>query len=516
MKKSTMGALLLIFLGAMAVGAYKFLMPLLFERERVNTSDASQPMGTLHIAGDNYLGYWFITSPDMRKSCAREGLEIEFTDDGGAYAQRLQKFSDRDYDAIVLPVNSYLSHGATHDYPGVIVAAICESRGADGIVAFEDRMPTGKINDLNDASLKFVYTSESPSSFLLDLTMADFDLNQLKTRDDWRQEVGGSREVLKALEKGDGDVFVLWEPDLSRALKQPGIRYVWGSDRFSGYIVDVFVFHRDVVKRKPEQVTLFLKHYFRTLRLYGNNRDQLLREMSRSADLKREQVTQITEKIEWYDLYENAATQFGIPTRPGEIANDGMISTIIANTDVLLRMGHFPSDPLKGNPYVITQSSFLEQILQQESAAPMGTQGSSSPEFESLNDEAWDKLREVGVFRVEPITFQSWNNLLTSDGKAVVDRIAQLLKHNYPSYRIVVRGHTAPGGDEQENLKLSLSRAQTVMQYLKAVHNLNPARMHAKGVGSTIPPARKPGESERAYRYRQARVEFIAVEGNTL
>jgi OOP family OmpA-OmpF porin len=91
-----------------------------------------------------------------------------------------------------------------------------------------------------------------------------------------------------------------------------------------------------------------------------------------------------------------------------------------------------------------------------------------------------------------------------------------MLIHNYPSYRILVCGHTEPGGDENENEKLSLQRAQAVMQYLIAVHGIHPNRCRSKGIGSKSPPAKKPGESPRAYRYRLSRVEFKAFEDNLL
>ena len=80
----------------------------------------------------------------------------------------------------------------------------------------------------------------------------------------------------------------------------------------------------------------------------------------------------------------------------------------------------------------------------------------------------------------------------------------------------IIRGHTGPGGSEEENVKLSLARAQAVAQYLRAVHGINPNRVKADGLGSKKPAVKKPGESIRAYRYRLSRVEFIAVEGDTL
>lgn len=516
MKKSTLGALLLLIIGAGVVVLWKLALPLILQKEQIDSSDAANARGTVRIGGDNYLGYWFVTSPAMRKSASRDGISLKFNDDGGAYAERLKKFANGDYDAIVLPVNSYLQHGAAVNYPGVIVAAICESQGADGIVGFSDKLPTGKIKDLDDPNLSLVYTSESPSSFLLDLTIADFDLANLKAGTGWRNEVGSSREVFEKARKQEGDVFVLWEPDLSRALRLDGMSYVWGSDKFSGYILDVFVFHRDFLENKPQLAKDFMKHYFRTLALYTNDRPRMLKEMKRSTDLNQEELEGIVKKIEWFNLNENCQDLFGISLRPDRPANDGMISTIIANTDVLIRMEHFQNDPLSGNPYLLTQSNLLEDLLKNGGPMSMAGSGSKAVTFDPLSDAEWDRLSDIGEFRVEPITFQTWDNRLTPEGKATVDRIAKMLVHNYPGYRIVIRGHTAPGGDEEENRKLSLERAQAVMQYLKAVHNIEGVRMRAIGMGSTMPPERKPGESTRAFRYRQSRVAFVAVEGNKL
>ena len=94
-------------------------------------------------------------------------------------------------------MSSYLQHGSAHKFPGVIVAAIAESKGADGIVGFADKFPTGNIRDLNNPGLKIVYTADSPSAFLLDLTIVGFDLFHLTSTNAWRVEVGSAREVLE-------------------------------------------------------------------------------------------------------------------------------------------------------------------------------------------------------------------------------------------------------------------------------------------------------------------------------
>jgi outer membrane protein OmpA-like peptidoglycan-associated protein len=513
MKKSTVGFLLILLVGLAGIGVWKYLAPLLFEQNLIDTSDAKNGKA-IRVAGDNYMGYFFVTSPEMKKQLSRKSMFVDFTDDGGLYAERLRKFDEGMYDCILLPVSSYLQHGKSYKYPGVIVASISESRGADGIVGFGDNLPTGKISDLNDSSLKFVYTGDSPSSFLLDLTITDFDLDRLQGSKNWRKEVDGSQEVLKMAKKNQGDVFVLWEPDLSKALEIPGIKYVWGSDRFSGYIVDVFVFHRDFVKNSPGKVTDFLTAYFRTLRVYSNDKNMLVKDMSRKYDSKDEIIRKQIEKIEWYDLMENAQDQFGIASAPDQKTSEGVINTILACSDVLIRTGQWGQDYLKGNPYLITNSSFLESLSANNPlSSQLGQQGVEH-EFEQLNASKWKKLKEIGAFRVEAISFQAGNNLLSMEGKSHVDQVAKLLIHNYPGYRIIIRGHTGPGGDESENEKLSLQRAQVVQQYLVAVHGISKNRFLADGKGSSQPPPKKPGESPRAYRYRLPRVEFVAVEEN--
>jgi len=521
MKRSTLGALILVFLGILAIGIWYLVKPWLVEQERVAikkereaTSDALAS-ATIRIAGDGYLGYWFITSPEMRKKAAIRGVTIEFTDDGGAYAERLKKFADGEYDAIVLPVNSYLQHGAVHKFPGVIVAAISESKGADGIAGFTENFPSGKVTDLNDAGLKVVYTSESPSSFLLDLTIVDFDLFNLAKSDTWRVEVGGSEEAYERAKNRQGEAFVMWEPELSQAIAEvPGLEYIWGSDKFGGYIIDVFVFDRDFLTEHEAEVVKFFESYFMTIRSYTANREQMLTHIKQSSGLKREIAETILPKIDWFDLHENCRHQFGLTKDASVPATEGVVNCIIACTDVLTRTGRLSSDPLDGNPYLITNSSVLETLMQGSPTA-LGRKGGVVIDFTSLDEEGWKRLKEVGTMRVEPITFQTGRNLLDDAGKKQVDKIASSLVNNYPDYRVAVRGHTGPG-DEEENKKLSQERADAVAQRLIAVHGVDTDRMHAEGCGSSQPPPRKPGESPRAYRYRLPRVEFVLLEDNRL
>lgn len=515
MNKTTKLALLFLVLGVIVVLIIFKVTPMLFEKKQRQTSDAQVAQTAINMAGDNYLGYWFFTSPEMRKLCSRQGLQINFTDDGGVYAERLEKFNNGDYDAIVLPIAEYIKHGAQYSYPGVIAMSISESRGADGIVAFKSSLSTGEVTDLNDNMLQFVFTAESPTSFLIDLIITDFDFFNLKNNQGWQVPVNSSREVLKKLQDGEGDVFGLWEPDLSKALKNPNVVYVWGSDKFSNYIIDVVVFRRDYLDKHKQEVMKLFQAYFRIMTQYSRDPDKMIKEMTKSTDLEKSEIKEILakKKIEWFDLQENCALQFGINTSndAGALTNEGVINTIIACTDVLLKTGKFSSDPL-GNPYLITNSKIMEELAQ-TTPASLGA-GAAKITFSTLSDVEWEGLKEVSSLSLEHIEFQSWNSLLQPHSKETVDKIAQTLVNNYPLYRVVVRGHTGPG-DEQENLKTSLERAESVMQYMVAVHDIDPNRLKSEGLGHSQP-LRRPDVNPRKLRYMQSRVEFVLLEENIL
>lgn len=514
MKRTTVGALLLFVILIGGVLTLYKLQPKLFERGQMKTSDA-KATSVIRGAGDNYIGYWFATCPNMRKLLLQKGTRLDWTDDGGAYADRLKKFADKEYDFIVLPVNSYLLHGLPYKFPGVTIITIAESKGADAIVGFADKFPQGKVSELNDPSLRIGYTADSPSSFLLDLTMTDFDLFNLAASDGWRVELQSSREVADKLRKREIDAGVLWEDDLSDVLDDmPELKIIWDSSKFSGYIVDVFVFRREFREKHETEILKFFQSYFQVMRTYANNQEQLVEDFSTTRHKKKDVVRKMLAKVDWYDLEENCEQEFGISLRPEVPASDGLINTIIACTDVLIRTKKVTSDPLSGNPYLITNKGILEKLIK---SMPVQSHATSGPvSFSTLNDMDWKELREVGVIRVEPITFQSWGNQLTTDGKNQVDKFAALLVHNYPAYRVAVRGHTGSGGDEKENEKLSLERAEAVVQRLIAVHGIDDSRLHAEGLGSRSLPQKKPGESPRAYSYRLSRVEFVLLEGGRL
>lgn len=513
MSNRSKGIIVFMLLGTIVVLGIYFGTPWLDGIKRTKSSDSGGASHTVHWAGDSYAGYAFIRSTEMRKRLARKGIVLDFTDDGAAYADRLKKLNDSEYDFIVLPISSYMEHGYKFRYPGVITGAISESRGADAILAFND-FPFTKVNDLNDSEIKIVVTPDSPSEDLVNLTVTNFDLDELQGRQDWMIEAAGSEAVYKQAKADQNDpsrrkyIYVMWEPDISNAIENLGMKKIWGSDNFRNYIIDVFVFSRKYVNNREADVREIIKTYFEVVDYYMARKEEMFDELRSVTGVKRAMVPSFMDNIKWYNLQENAYLMFGIQgtAAPGSYTDEGLVKTTYAWNDVNRLM---KKEIKVDNPYEILNKTFIEGLIP-TAVTPVGTKLETARDFEALSNEQWEKLQESGTMRVENITFRSGIGRLDNDGEITVDNVAQKLIHNYPTYRILIAGHTGYG-DKEANQKLSQERADIVRQQLIAVYNIDEDRILARGFGAERPPKRKNGESERAYRLRMQRVEFILL-----
>lgn len=514
MNRHVIAVALILLLGGAAFGGWKWWSDRASIHDQVKAS-VSTVERTVRIAKDGYKGYFFAESPVMKQQLAKRGLAVEFTDEPD-YESRLAGFARGDFNAVAITVGGYLEYGIkvapdgkeVFKYPGVVTESIAESKGADSILCFADKIPTGTIKDLNDASLKIVYTGKSPSEFLIFLAIVDFDLYNLKRSNTWKVEVASSEEAFEKARKREGDCFVMWEPEVSKALREiPQLKKVFGSDEFAGYIDDVFVFDRNFVAKNHEDVVNFFEAYFETMRVYASDRDRFMQDMkSSSPGLTKDDIDAIVKNIDWHDLNENATRWFGLDVGVGVPSREGLVSTINAVVNVLVQTGKFERDPLKGDPWSIINKSVLETVYKRL-PAQLGRSGAKR-EFRQLNEAEWNGLQHVGLMRVEAIKFVPGTSDLDTVGKEKVDQICELLTTNYPDARVVVRGHTDKGMDEQESIRLSSERAETVVQRLKAVCGESEYRFRIEGKGSSEPPVKKPDENMRLFKTRIPRVEF--------
>lgn len=84
------------------------------------------------------------------------------------------------------------------------------------------------------------------------------------------------------------------------------------------------------------------------------------------------------------------------------------------------------------------------------------------------------------------ITFDVDSAVLLPPARAALDVVARALKSDaLASQRFVIEGHADPRGDEEHNQRLSLERAQSVVDYLGSAHSVGAGRLQAVGLGSS-------------------------------
>ena len=106
------------------------------------------------------------------------------------------------------------------------------------------------------------------------------------------------------------------------------------------------------------------------------------------------------------------------------------------------------------------------------------------------------------VLKNKLVEFRSGSATLTGTGRATLADIAPVLKDN-PSLKFEAQGHTDATGTEAINLALSQARANAVKAYL-VKQGVTPARMGAKGYGSSQPVADNTTAAGRARNRRMA------------
>ncbi len=138
--------------------------------------------------------------------------------------------------------------------------------------------------------------------------------------------------------------------------------------------------------------------------------------------------------------------------------------------------------------------------------------------FSQELDLVSDTVPQEVVAKVEPlkknlqmqfhnITFELNSADLKEESYPILNQLVEFMKKN-PNIKVEISAHTDDLGSEQYNLKLSLRRANSVVEYLKE-HGIPEDRMIAIGYGESRPLV--PNDSDE-HRAMNRRVEFKILE----
>ena len=136
--------------------------------------------------------------------------------------------------------------------------------------------------------------------------------------------------------------------------------------------------------------------------------------------------------------------------------------------------------------------------------APAATSAGAAPSAPN----ALAKLSGGTITLTRPLLFKSGSSRLARGNGDLLDAVVQVIGA-IPTHRfVIVRGHTDNRGRRISNVKLSRSRARTVVRAL-VKRGIDKARLRPDGVGPDVPIASNKSAEGRA---KNRRVEFVIID----
>jgi flagellar motor protein MotB len=430
------------------------------------------------IALDSFSGYAVLRSTTFAQLLRRNQIKLKLLDDGANYTQRLDSLRTGKVQMAAFTIDALIKTTAqSGGIPATIVALIDETRGADAMVAYKSAVKN--VDDLNHSDIRFVLTPDSPSETLARVVMSTFALDQVPA--DPFTMASGPEDVYERYrrKKDTREVFVLWEPYVSKILANESMHVVIDSSRFTGYIVDCLVADRDFLVKNPDVAYTVVECYFRALYEYRNS-DAMTRLVKADAGADAAMDTAVSEKlvagIDWKNTQQNFA-HFGLRTDHSTQFLADMIENI---TDVLLNTGAINADPTGGDPGGLYTNQLLKELY--ESDFHPGDENEElrqAAQLPALSDSQWSSLEPVGELSVPTLVFPRGTDVLTERSQNILDELIEKLK-TWPQYYVIVRGNASLRGDLEANKLLAERRAQAAEKYLTS-HGVAPQRIRAIG-----------------------------------
>lgn len=484
----------IVIIGAIAATVRIFVMPAFEERRHEDltkkTSSEGRYRHNVRIAADGFSGYCIFRSQNMSSRLARDGIQLSVIDDDADYMSRIRALEDGSVDMALFPINSFIQCGAQlGNFPGAIVYIVDETTGADAILAHSSSVPD--ISSLNSPQARIVLTPDSPSEFLARVMLANFNLPEFPTRD-WIIEANGSHEVFNRF-RGDSHnvpmAYAMWEPDVSRALRDDDAHILLDSSKVRGFIVDALVVRREFLVDSFDLTRQVVEAYARTLYENQHEMEKMVLSDARALgiELTQEDAANTANKIDWKNTLENYA-HFDLTTESHSLENIEDIIMKIA--DVLVRTGALSRNPVEGRANKLYFNRILRAMRDDNfhpgreinivTGMDTGDQAErvrETRDLPNLTGAQWSSLRRVGELSVDPIRFGRGTARITVQGNHQITALASTLR-SWPQYYLTITGRVRPGGNEALALELARSRADAIRDALSQ-EGIPMARMRA-------------------------------------
>lgn len=429
----------------------------------------------IRLAIDSFSGYCVFRSREFHAKLAPLGIKLHLVDDDADYKKRIKTLQSGDTPLAVFTVDALINNSALLDNPpATVVMVIDETRGADAMVGDVRTFPN--LAAINRADIKVVLVPDSPSDTLARVVRSKFSLPLVPN--DWVVEAKNPDDVIKKFREtqpGDPRTFVLWEPHVSKLLKEnPNARVLIDSKSFRGYIVDVLVVNRQYLQKNHEKVKQIVKAYLEAAALHQKSQEdmvklvvddsqKLVKAKKLAEPLTEEESAKIVQGIWWKTTKENYA-HFGLPQETKELclSMEEMIKNINA---VLINTGAISQ---KVKPELLYDKSICAQLKEERFDA-----GDSNV----TAARASGARKPVASLQVKPIDFLKGSSDLAPLSIPNLEELAATLK-TLPQCFLEIRGHALKNTPADK--QLATERAQAVAKWLQEKGGVSADRLRAQ------------------------------------
>lgn len=371
---------------------------------------------------------------------------------------------------------------AKHD--GKAVMIVDNSQGSDAIITKDPSIKT--VEDLAGKTVALLQFT--PSHGMLTDAVENSSLSGKKkasVKPVFINVDEGTGGVRAAFDSGKVDAAVLWDPDLSLALRGGG-RVVYSTKSATNLIYDVMVCDQRTLNDPAGRRAIgkFVKGWMQGVQAARANE-----EVAAQALIANEKMyTQLAasespafikglfKNVIWTDVGDNARVMGLAPGGTDSYAR------IYKQFDAIYRAAGALANPNSPviNPADSVDTSFIKALLDADKQAQEVAQ--ATPTFTAPAATATAALTKPVM-----INFESGSSELTAKSKKTIDTEMVPFMENNASAYIELSGNADSVGSAGVNKALSLARAKTVADYLVKQWEIPAARFKVTGNGSDKP-----------------------------
>ena len=370
------------------------------------------------------------------------------------------------------------------------IMVVDNTQGADAVIASDPNIK--RIEDLPGHSVAMLRFT--PSHGLFTDAVESSSLTARKRQSIKRVFISaeeGTGGVRAAYTSGAVDAAVLWDPDLSLAMRErPGSHVVYSTETATNLIYDVIVCDSRVVANAQNTPTFdnFVGGWLEGVDFARANPDaavQALMATEQFFTLLGQQegagfIKGLFNNLVWTNLADNARIL-------GLSGGVNHYERVYARFDQIYRAEGALADPT--SPVIAPQDSFDYRFVQRLLAKDARAKAEAAKPTETYSEAQRGEAMKGAARVTKPVfvNFPTGSSKLTKRAMRVIDtEMVPFIENNGRAY-FELSGHTDGTGSLDTNMRLSRERADAVLKYLESEWEIPGARLQVAGYGPSRP-----------------------------